>query len=356
MAKAKNLQQFETALKRLQLPMFTVMYADREGHIMHLFNGQVPVRSQGDFADWEGIIPGDTSKTLWTKIHPYQDLPRILDPPSGWLQNANDPPWTTTFPSAINPDKYPPYIAPHFMDFRAQRSARMLAEDKKISFAEMIAYKHSTRMELADRLLDDLIRALHKEGSELALQTAKVLQKWDRQANADSRGAVLFAFWSEQMDFDTMFSTPWQEKSPRTTPDGLADPNHAVAILLKVAAKIEKVYGAIDVPWGEVFRLKYGDINLPANGGSGSLGIFRVVDFEPTADRRFHSVSGDSYVAAIEFSQPVKAMVLTSYGNSTQPGAQQVGDRLELFSKKQLRPVWRSRPEIEAHLSDRQVF
>ncbi len=29
--------------------MFTVMYADREGHIMHLFNGQVPIRKKGDF-------------------------------------------------------------------------------------------------------------------------------------------------------------------------------------------------------------------------------------------------------------------------------------------------------------------
>jgi acyl-homoserine-lactone acylase len=83
MAKANNFKEFETALQRLQLPMFTVMYADREGHIMHLFNGQVPIRSQGDFAYWSGVIPGDTSDTLWTKIHPYQDLPRIVDPPSG---------------------------------------------------------------------------------------------------------------------------------------------------------------------------------------------------------------------------------------------------------------------------------
>ncbi|MCU0532568.1 MAG: acylase [Hydrococcus sp. Prado102] len=356
MARAKNLKQFETALKRLQLPMFTIIYADREGHIMHLFNGQVPVRSQGNFEDWEKIIPGDTSKTLWTKIHPYQDLPRVLDPPSGWLQNANDPPWTTTFPSAINPDRYPPYMAPHFMDFRAQRSARMLAEDNKISFEEMISYKHSTHMELADRLLDDLIPALRKEGSKLALQAAEILEKWDRQANADSRGAVLFAFWSEQMDFDTMFGTPWNENLPRTTPDGLADPNQAVAVLLSVAVNLEKVYGRIDIPWGKVFRLKYGGVDLPANGGSGSLGIFRVVNFEPSSNNRFQPVAGDSYVAAIEFSQPVKAMVLTSYGNSTQPGSQQVGDRLALFAQKQLRPVLRSRPEIEAHLSDRQRF
>jgi acyl-homoserine-lactone acylase len=356
MARAKSFKQFETILKRLQLPMFTVMYADREGHIMHLFNGQVPIRSQGDFDYWEDIIPGNTSDTLWTKIHPYQDLPRIVDPPSGWLQNTNDPPWTTTFPPAISAKDYPPYIAPQEMDLRSQRSALMLAEDSKISFEEMIAYKHSTRMEIADRLLDDLIPALRQEGSPLAVKVADVLQKWDRQANANSKGAVLFAAWLEETDFDTLFSQPWQANSPLTTPDGLADPQQAVTTLLTVATQIEQNYGAIDVPWGEVFRLQDRNTNLPANGGAGDLGIFRVVYFEPQKSGHFQAVEGDSFVAAIEFSQPVKAMALTTYGNATQPNATNFGDEFQLFARKQLRPVWYSRQEVEAHSVAKKVF
>jgi acyl-homoserine-lactone acylase len=356
MAKANNFKQFETVLKRLQLPMFTVMYADREGHIMHLFNGQVPIRSQGDFAYWSGIIPGDTSDTLWTKIHPYEDLPRIVDPTSGWLQNANDPPWTTTFPTAIAVEDYPSYIAPQGMDFRPQRSARMLAEDSKISLAEMIAYKHSTRMQIADRLLDDLIPALRQEGSPLALKVADVLNKWDRQTNADSQGAVLFATWLEETDFDTLFSQPWQENSPLTTPDGLVNPQQAVAKLLAVATKIKQDYGSIDVPWGQVSRLKYGNIDLPANGGPGDFGIFRVANFMPIENSKdFQAFEGDSFVAAIEFSQPVKAMALTTYGNSTQSNSSSSA-QLKLFAQKQLRPIWRSRPEVEAHLDERKTF
>ena len=104
MIRAKSLNEFEAALGRLQMPFFTVMYADCDGHIMHLFGGRVPVRPAGDY-DWSGIVPGDGPRTLWTATHPYADLPRIVDPPSGWLQNANDPPWTTTFPRAIDPDK-----------------------------------------------------------------------------------------------------------------------------------------------------------------------------------------------------------------------------------------------------------
>ncbi|WP_242040364.1 acylase [Anabaena subtropica] len=356
MARSQNFPQFQKALQRLQIPMFTVIYADREGHIMHLFNGQVPVHQTGDFQYWQGIIPGNTSKTLWTKTHPYQDLPRVTDPPSGWLQNANDPPWTTTFPLAIKADKYPPYMAPRSMDFRAQRSVRMLAEDEKISFEEMIKYKHSTRMELADRILDDLIPAAKKYGNELAQRAADVLARWDRQANADSRGAVLFANWVEQLDFDTAFSKPWSEKSPRTTPDGLADPQSAVVALATAAAAVEKTYSRLDVPWGDVFRLKYGKTDLPANGGNGNLGIFRVLYFVPTENDRFQPVAGDSYVAAIEFSQPVKAMALTSYGNSSQPGSPHTEQQLQMFARQELRPVWRSPQEIKAHLQERKVF
>ena len=356
MARSQNLAEFEKALKRLQLPMFTVMYADREGHIMHLFNGQVPVREQGDWKYWRGQIPGNTSKTLWTKTHPYEDLPRIIDPDSGWLQNANDPPWTTTFPATIKADKYPSYMAPRFMDFRAQSSASMLAEDEKITFDEMVEYKHSTNMEFAERILDDLIPSARKYGGELGQQSATVLEKWDRQANADSRGAVLFAYWARELDFDEAFSKPWTKDSPLTTPDGLANPKSAVALLEAAATKVQKVYGKLDVAWGEVFRLKHRNVNLPGNGGDGDLGIFRVVNFAPEENGRFQPVAGDSYVAAIEFSQPVQAMALMSYGNSSQPGSPHSVDQLELFAQKQLRPVWRIRKDIEANLESRKGF
>jgi acyl-homoserine-lactone acylase len=356
MARSQNLVEFEKALQRLQLPMFTVMYADRKGHIMHLFNGLVPVREEGDFAYWQSIIRGDTSKTLWTKNHPYQDLPRVVDPQSGWLQNANDPPWTTTFPVAIKPDKYPSYMAPRFMDFRAQSSARMLDEDKKITFNEMVKYKHSTRMDFADRILDDLIPAALKYGSELGQRAVNVLEKWDRKANADSKGAVLFAAWAEELDFDRAFSKPWSQDAPRTTPDGLANPQDAVILLETVATKVEKAYGKLDVAWGEVYRLKYGNVNLPGNGGDGYLGIFRVVNFAHKENGQFQPVAGDSYVATIEFSQPVKAMALMSYGNSSQPGSRHSVDQLPLFARQKLRPVWRTKKDIEAHLETRQLF
>jgi acyl-homoserine-lactone acylase len=356
MARATNLREFEAALKRLQLPMFNIIYSDRDGHILYVFNAQVPIHSKGDWNYWQGVVPGDTAATVWTKTHPYQDLPRVLDPPSGWLQNANDPPWTATFPQALNPNDYPSYLAPRFMHLRAQRSAQMLMEKPKISFDEMVADKFSSRMELAERILDDLISAAREQGSELGRQAADVLSAWDRKAEANSRGAVLFAVWARSMQPSKLFATPWNENSPLKTPNGLADSASAVKVLEVAATTVKLLYGALDVPWGEVARLRYGNVDVPASGGPGLFGIFRVIDLAPAAGGRFQQVAGDTYIAAIEFSNPVKAKVLTTYGNATQSGSPHVGDQLQLYARNELRPVWRTRKEIEAHLESRKVF
>jgi acyl-homoserine-lactone acylase len=272
------------------------------------------------------------------------------------LQNANDPPWTTTFPQVLNPQDYPSYIAPHFMHLRAQRSAQMLMEDEKISFEEMIADKFSSEMELADRILDDLIPAARQFGGEVGNQAADILEAWDRKANADSRGAVLFAVWARTMPTSNLFATPWNQNSPLTTPNGLADPEGAVQVLGAAATTVKFLYGALDIPWGEAARLRYGKVDLPASGGPGLLGIFRVIDLAPASEGRFQQVAGDTYIAAIEFSNPIKAKVLTTYGNATQPGSPHVGDQLALYVRNELRSVWRTRKEIEAHLESHQVF
>lgn len=361
MAQAKNLSQFEKALQRLELPMFNFIYADKDGQIFYLFNGQVPIRSQGDWQYWQGVVPGDTSQTLWTKYHSYQDLPRLLNPPSGWLQNTNDPPWTTTFPAVLKSQNYPPYLAPTSLGktgkyFRTQRSIGMLKEDEQISLEEMIDYKFSARLELADRLLEPLIAAARQLGNELALQAADVLENWDRQANADSRGAVLFAYWAGTMPTADLFATPWQEKAPLTTPTGLGNRDKAVRVLEDTAARVKLVYGNLDIPWGEAVRLRHREENVPATGAPGQLGSFRVLYLAPTSQGNFRVFGGDSYIGAIEFSRPVKAQVLNVYGNATQPNSPHVADQLPLYARSQLRPVWRTRKEILDHLESHQVF
>jgi acyl-homoserine-lactone acylase len=369
MTRATNLEEFESALKLLQVPMFNVLYADRDGHIFYLFNGQVPKRWGGSFMSWYGIVPGHYSRSLWRDVHPYSDLPRVVDPETGWLQNANDPPWTTTFPEALDRQDFPVYMAPRFMHFRAQQSANLLIHDESVSFEELIEYKHSTRMLLADRLLDDLLPAAREHGDDIARAAADVLESWDRCADADSKGAVLFERWAQKLNLETLFFDPsgdemsrvfkkvWDPKSPHTTPDGLSDPVQATKLLAEAATSLEEDYGSASVTWGEVYRLKYGDKNLPANGGPGDpTGLFRTAYFAPGENGTFDITAGDTFYAVVEFSRPLKARVLTSYGNATQPGSPHKGDQLELFARKEMRTPWLTREEVEANLESRTSF
>ncbi len=349
MMRATDLETFEAALRRLQNPFFNVIYADRDGRIMYVFGGRNPIRGAGDWTFWQATIPGNHPATLWDRAHGYFELPRIVDPESGWVQNANDPPWSATFPKELEAYNYPDYLAPEEMGFRPQRSVRMLDEDDSITFEEMVEYKHSTRMELADRILDDLIPVARRRGG-LAARAADVLDAWNREADADSQGTVLFEAWARELGVGPdVFGTPWDEENPRTTPDGLADPQGAVTALEVAAGRIEETHSALDVPWGDVYRFRIEGYDLAANGGPGALGAFRVMSFEPDGDR-FRTIHGDTFVAAVEFSDPVRAEVLLSYGNASQPGSPHRGDQLELLAEKELRAPWRTREEVEANL------
>ncbi len=351
MLNSSNLDEFESALKMAQIPFWNVMYADKHGDIFYIFNGLVPKRNEGDWDYWDRIIPEGKSSDIWTETHAYADLPKLKNPATGWLQNANDPPWTSTIPKALNPEDYPGYMAPISMSFRPQRSARMLLDDDSITFDELVDYKLSTRLEFADRILDDLFTAIDASNSEKAKQAKEVLMAWDREADADSKGMLLFYNWARKFNSwkKSNYSTPWDFKSPNTTPDGLADPEGAVKLLEIAATEIETKFGKLDVPWGDYYRINSHGKNLPANGIDGSLGVFRVTWPGGGNENNMFAGGGDSWVGVIEFAETPKAKVLLSYGNASQKDSPHRGDQLELYSKKKLRDAWFTIEDVNAN-------
>ena len=358
MINSNNFEEFESALKMAQIPFWNVMYADKSGNIFYLFNGLVPKRTEDSWAYWDRIITGGKSADIWTEVHDYTDLPKVKNPVNGWLQNANDPPWTSTIPITLNPKDYPGYMAPQSMAFRPQRSARMLIEDESITFDELVDYKLSTRLEFADRILDDLFTAVDASDSEKAKDAKIVLKSWDREANADSKGMLLFYSWARKFNVmkKSNYSEQWSIDKPNTTPDGLTDPNRAVRLLEQTALEIETKFGSLDTPWGDYFRISYNGKNLPANGIDGSMGVFRVAWPGRADENNMYVGGGDSWVGVIEFGDKVKAKVLLSYGNATQKNSPHNGDQLELFSKKELRDAWITKEQVEAHTAKRVIL
>jgi acyl-homoserine-lactone acylase len=355
MATAKNWKEFENALKMLQIPMFNVIYADKDGNIFYLFNGNVPKRPEGDFVYWRGTIDGKRSNLIWNETLGYDDLPKVLNPPAGFLQNANDPPWLCTWPAVLDPKNFPPYMAPQNMPLRPQRAINMIKNDSSISFDELIGYKLNNGAEAANRFLDDLFNAVNKYPDSTAVKAVAVLQAWDKLTNATSKGAVLFSAWFEKLT-PAMYAKRWNRVEPLSTPDGLNDERQAVEFLIQAANEIEKKYGSMDIAWGEVYRFRINEIDLPASGGWQQQGIFMSINYTLDKDNKYQAEGGETFIAVTEFGKNVKAQVLLCYGNATQPGSKHIGDQLGLLSQKKLRTALLTQKDVLNNLEKKEVL
>lgn len=363
MGEAQNLEQFKDALRMMSIPMWNANYADADGHIMLVFDGLVPKRTIEDFSYWAKVVPGNTSKTLWTEYHSFDDLPKSIDPPSGFNQNTNEPPWTSTLPQ-LDRTRFPAYMSrPGLLmpSFRTIRSLRMITQDGKISYQQLLADKFSTKMELADAVVPDLLHAAKESTDPAILDAAQILGQWDHRADADSRGAVLFQTFADKYfgyvgDINPKLRVKYDPEHPLESGYGLADAAGALKTLAAAAAECKAKYGSAAVEWGEVNRFVSGPADVPGNGASNRMGAFRTIQFGETRGDRHYASHGETFVCAIEFGPTQQAECALSYGNASQHNSPHLEDQLPLMEMKQLHPVWRERKDIEAHLEERETF
>lgn len=364
MGLAKNFDEWRAAMRMQHLPIFHTMYADRDGHIMYVYNAAPPVRAHGDHAFWSGVIPGDRSELIaGDQVVPFDQLPQAIDPPSGCVQNSNDSPWTSTYPVQIDPAKYAAYIAPppsHTQ--RSQRGIRLLSEPGKITLAQLKEMKLSTRSEIADHFVDDLVAAARQHGGAKAKQAAEILAKWDRHGDNTSDGTLLFLRFVQGAgnSFQNIggYGVPADPRQPLTTPRGFADPVKAAGLLDREARRLEDEYDTMHVIWGDVIRLRRGLTDLPGNGLPGNLGAIRTVNTGLFVSGKAEIVGGDTFYAVLEFQKngPPIGEALLGYGNWSRLGSKHVDDQLALASQKRMRPILRSRALIEQQLENRTTF
>lgn len=84
MSKAQTYDQFWTALRNNHaIALFNMVYADEKNNIFFdLSHGMLPDRKHLEYK-WAGIVPGNTSKTLWTELVPLDSIPHNINPE--WL-------------------------------------------------------------------------------------------------------------------------------------------------------------------------------------------------------------------------------------------------------------------------------
>lgn len=360
MLRTDSFEEFQSVMARLQVPTFNIVYADREGHIQYVSNGIVPVRDRGDYAFWAGLVPGENPAYVWTDIHPLEELPSVTDPSSGFVQNSNDPPWLATYPRTYAPTDYPAYVAEaEPMSLRAQNSVRMLLGEDKVSFAEMVEMKLTAEASALGRVLPDLLAAGADDPDPEVRSALDLLAEWDGVMDSDARAALLFEefmtlFADADFEGEEHYATKWSLDNPLATPVGIADPALAMNMLRQAIVSTKQKYGRLDRPFGEVSRFIIDDTDLPGTAGHGDLGSFHVITWsDPDGDNIRTPAHGETWIAMIEFADPIRATGLMTYGNSRQPGTTHYDDQVHLLARGAFRTLWLERSEIEANLEQR---
>ncbi|WP_347302568.1 penicillin acylase family protein [Croceibacterium sp. TMG7-5b_MA50] len=362
MGKAHDFAGFTAALEQMQVPMFNIVYADRAGHIMYLDNGLLPKHDGGDLATWSKPVAGNVSSTMWRELHSFADLPKVIDPASGFVQNANDPPWLATWPRQLDPAAFPGYVAPTGpFSLRAQHSIELMDLTPKLSFDQFVDRKLETKALMPERVLPDLLQAAAGSTDPDIVAATALLSEWDGRFEPDAKAALLFETWAalfapNNFTDQSHYAVKWTLDDPLNTPRGLKSPTDAVALLKQAVARTTELYGRIDRPFGEVSRFHIGDVSVPGNGGFGNTGVFRTITWGAMKNGERTPVHGETWVSMVEFGTPMKAVGLMSYGNASQPHSAHRSDQLDLLSRKEFRDLWITRAEVERNLEERTPF
>ncbi len=346
MNKAADFKEWQEAVRVGALPTFNIGYADGEGNIYYLYNGQIPMRTEG--YDWSLYLPGDTSETLWTDYLPFDQLPQVLNPPSGFLQNANSTPFHATLGQG-NPEPNDFSITLGIegkMTNRALRALELFGADASITFQEFMTYKYdmaySAESDVA--LYVEMILNAPLPTDPDVREGVEILRSWDLRTDPENTGAALMILtlhYLNEADADI---------KPSALVGGEVGSSELLESFTRAVRTLKEEHGRLDVPWSQVNRLRRGKVDVGLGGGPDTL---HAIYGELRKDGRFNGFVGDSYVllAAWDADGRVRSFSIHQYGSATlDENSPHYADQAPLFARRELKPVWFDETDIRANL------
>jgi acyl-homoserine lactone acylase PvdQ len=361
--KAKGFNEFKQVLQLYSNATTNTMYADTKGNIAYWHGNFIPKRSSA--FDWARPVDGSTSKTAWGEPHSLEEIVHVENPAQGFIQNCNSSPFNACGVNTINSKLYPTYMAPEGDNFRSLVAVKELAKENSYTLDKMIALGYNHYLAAFDSLLPALLNAYAELTANDPLQKElkepiALLQNWDKRSDVTSAATTLAVEWAyrliqkestpgsdEAMSHQTQWMTALVKKGPSKM---------LVDYLKEIVLNLQKVYGTWQVPWGEINRYQRTakgksfddkEVSLPVGIASALFGSLPA--FEPTwyKTTKGYGYAGNSFVAAVEFGDKIKAKAVIPGGQSFDPHSKHFNDQAELFISGKLRDVFFYREDVE---------
>ncbi|HVP48594.1 MAG TPA: penicillin acylase family protein [Bryobacteraceae bacterium] len=356
--KARNLAEFKGVLTRQLMPRWNLLFSDSE-NIFWVHNGNVAHRADG--YDWSKPVPGWTKETEWGAYFPFELYPQLLNPPSGFLQNCNNPPWVVTKNSGLNPLAPAPYYlrttpkadaGEEALNTRAERLFQVLGQDKKFTLADMKELAFDTTVMPADVIVPLLERAYRaKPSSEAGVARALELVKaWDRRSAEDSVAYTYVYYWGreyQELFSEGKFSRFVHYGRRKIDLDSPEEQDAARRAFEAAVARIRKQFGKSEVRWG--------DINVVVRGGKYPMdgtGLYDVLhpDEGPDQDNgQMYCNDGWGDLLIVVEGNPKEIWSLLPYGESEHASSPHYSDLAKLHSQRQAKRFWFTPADILAH-------
>lgn len=282
MGKAQSLEDWKAAIALNTVLSFNITYADKNGNISEIYNAKMPKRIEGP--DWSGVLPGDKPELIWNEYRPVSDLPQHYNPESGWLFSANSTPFRITDPAFDN--KREDYsvtmgIEPR-MTNRAMMALELLPADEAISGEELLAYRANGQYHPDSPIrkrLEEIFAKADTANADLA-KSIVLLKSWDGETNLENRATALAVLTAMKVGGYEI----------------IEDKMDVMQALEETVGELMTVYGRIDPAWGEVNRLRRGDVDLPLTGGPDTLRAIYGLREKFVENKGLTGVAGDTHI------------------------------------------------------------
>ena len=339
--KARSFEEWMAALKMNALPSINYVYADREGTIAYVHNGQFPARVEG--WDWSKLLPGDRSDLIWDGYRPFDAVPRLVDPVSGFLYSANNTPFSATDgPDNLDPESFPASMGLQRNETNRSLRIQELTDGRTpLGEAALLAIKfdgrYSTRS-VAAKTIQAILAEDWSADPELAA-AAEHLRAWDLDTNIENRHTALGVLSSIEAVTERITGVP---------------PPPPAEAFRRAVELLRSNHGRIDPTWGEVNRFKRGEVDIPIDGGPDVLRAIQPREIRD--DGRLHAAAGDTWIGVVSWGPDgaLEAKSVHQFGSATlDASSPHYADQVPLFVEKRFKPVLMDRDAIEAEATAR---